>query len=636
MRKGFLIVILLLAGLSSVRAQAPIRLSIAVLDLEPKGIDLEKGLVDVISERVRYEFGENKELEVVSREKMVQSAAEKSLSLAGCVDIACAVQIGKALGVKKLVLGSFCKLGQKYQVYLRVVDIGNGNVECNKMQEGVLKVEDISSLVPPAVRQVSACLLGLPNPAPTEPTQESPIAPTKLTGTGRLKVTSKPPGAKIMVDGVAQGSTPCLVAKLDVGGHRLVVQKPGLKIYSATVEIKRGKLEVVNITLEENSYGRIRVTTQPVGATVFLDGEKKDKAPSSGLLLDSVEVGAHRIKVVAQDYEPTEVQVDLAPNEEKVVKAVLVFQALTISSNPSGASVFIDEKPSGVTPCQVMDVAPGKHALRIALKGYEDYASGVTFQASLAETIHAELVALPPGLVFLSRNSQGFKVCLNEQDSSVLIQVPAGEFTMGADDGSEDEKPVHPVSLDQYYIGTQEVTVGQFRKFSKATGKSIPDQPKWNQDDNYPVVNVSWDDAAAYCEWAGLRLPTEAEWERAAAGTERRRYPWGNDYSVLMCNAKGREDGFEATTPVEGFSNGASPIGAHQMAGNVAELCKDWYYAKYYHVSISANPKGSGMGKERVVRGGGWDSPMLQCRTTARSKVQPGFRSASLGLRVAK
>ena len=464
-------------------------------------------------------------------------------------------------------------------------------------------------------------------------------APAKYAAgaaTGRLKVASAPPGATLLIDGEERGTTPSVVSRLEVGEHLLTVKKPGFKTYHATVEIKRGSLAKVGVTLEAQSYGRIRVTSQPVGATVFLDGEKKDKAPSSGLLLDSVEVGTHSIKVVAQDYEPYEMQVILVVGEEKSVKAVLVFQALTIISNPSGGSVFIDEKQRGATPCQVSDAAPGPHALRIALKGYEDYATGITFQAGLAETIHAEMVALPHGLVYLRRNPQGYKVCSNEQDGSELTQIPAGEFTMGAEMGSEDEKPVHQVALDQYYIGTQEVTVGQFKKFCQAAGRSMPLQPAWNQGDGQPVVNVNWDDALAYCEWAGLRLPTEAEWERAAAGMDRRRYPWGDDFFALMCNGKGQEDGFEVTAPAEGFPNGISPVGALQMAGNVAELCQDWYYAEYYHVSVSANPRGAVMGKERVVRGGGLGSPELQCRTTVRSKVRPDFRSESLGFRVAK
>lgn len=204
MRNSLLMAILLLASVSSIGAQALSRLPIAVLDLEPKGIDLEKGLVDVISERVRFEFGGYKGLEVTSREKMAQIAKDNSLSLSGCVDIACAVQIGKALNVKKLVIGSLCKLGQKYQLYLRAVDIETGNVECNEMREGVLKVENVPTLVPPTVRQVSTCLLGESKPVTPGTKPEPPVETSKPTATGRLRVISKPLGATITVDGATR------------------------------------------------------------------------------------------------------------------------------------------------------------------------------------------------------------------------------------------------------------------------------------------------------------------------------------------------------------------------------------------------------------------------------------------------
>jgi len=453
---------------------------------------------------------------------------------------------------------------------------------------------------------------------------------------GRLRVVSKPSQATILVDGVERGLTPFVVSRLEVGEHLLSVRKAGFKRYSASVEIKKGGLTVVNVALEEQSYGRIRVTSQPVGATVFLDGEKKEKAPSSGLLLDSVEVGTHSIKVVAQDYEPYGAKVTLEAGEEKSVEAVLGFRALTISSNPSGARVFLDDKERGVTPCEITESVTGRHALRIALKGCEDYTAPVVLAPASTITIHAELVRLPSGLVYRGRNPQGYKLCGCESDGSLLIQISGGEFSMGSEQGPEDEKPVHQVALGQYYIGAHEVTLGQFKKFCQASGRSLPPQPSWNRRDELPVVNVAWEEALAYCEWAGLRLPTEAEWERAAAGMDRRRYPWGDDFFALMCNGKGQEDGFEVTAPAEGFPNGISPVGALQMAGNVAELCQDWYYAEYYHVSVSANPRGAVMGKERVVRGGGLGSPELQCRTTVRSKVRPDFRSESLGFRVAK
>jgi len=246
------------------------------------------------------------------------------------------------------------------------------------------------------------------------------------------------------------------------------------------------------------------------------------------------------------------------------------------------------------------------------------------------------LIPLPEGFGYLGVNAQGFKQYRNLKDGSTLIEIPSGEFTMGADDGESVEKPVRQVTLTKYYISQYEVTVGQFKRFCEARGRPMPAQPSWSQGDNYPVVSVSWEEGLAYCDWAGLRLPTEAEWERAARGTEGHRYPWGNEWDASKCNSKAKGDGFDQATPVGNFPQGVSPCGASDMAGNVSEGCRDWFFENYYKVSMPFNPKGPLMGKERVVRGGGWDSLAKACRATNRDKIRPEAKSENLGFRVAK
>jgi len=393
------------------------RIPIAILSLDAKGV--KPSVAGVVTESVRYEFSKQKDFDLVAREKMDQLAREKAFQLSGCTDISCAVQIGKALNVKKMVVGSVGKLGQKYLVFLRVVDVEKENVECSDKGEGEVRVEEIPSLVPSPVRRISACLTGKPIPP------------------------------------------------------------------------------------------------------------------------ESTEVGN-----------------------------------------------------------------------------------------------------VPSGLVFVKVNEQGYKEYRNEKDGSVLINVPAGEFTMGSND-YDDEKPIHTVYLDAYYIDKYEVTVAQFRKFCIVTGRTMPIQPSWNQGDNYPVVCVTWEDASAYASWSGKRLPSEAEWEKAARGTDKRKYPWGNAWDASKCNSADpltaeSDDGFTNTAPVGSFLQGASPYGVMDMTGNVWEWCADWYGNNYYSQSPNNNPNGPSSGSDRVLRGGGWYNFQYHCRSSYRTNGTPQDRIYYYGFRCAR
>jgi len=438
-RISFLLPILwAVLGFLSASAQTN-KLPIAVLDLDAKGVGLEKGVADVITESVRDEFGKQKDFDLVAREKMAQLAKEKAFQLTGCTDVSCAVEIGKALNVKKMIVGSVGKLGQKYLVFLRVVDVEKESVECSEKGEGEVRVEEIPSLVPSPVRRISACLTG--KPLPPETTE---------------------------------------------------VKKPAI------------------------------------------------------------------------------------------------------------------------------------------------------------------------GMTFLKVNEQGYQEYKNGIDGSVMVLIPAGSFLMGSNAHADDEKPVHPITLDSFYIDKYEVTVGQFRKFVEATGyvteaekegkmkggfvpgnlqyKSDANwrNPYFDQTDNHPVVYVSWSDAKVYAAWAGKRLPTEAEWEKAARGTTGKEYPWGDDRDASKCNSSESEN--SGTTPVGSYPRGASPFGVMDMAGNVYEWCRDGYDKNYYQNSPSHNPIGPSSGsKPRVLRGGTWHFPLRDCRSSDRYYFShPTYKYFCTGFRCAR
>ena len=196
----------------------------------------------------------------------------------------------------------------------------------------------------------------------------------------------------------------------------------------------------------------------------------------------------------------------------------------------------------------------------------------------------------------------------NPIDGAEMVWVPAGNFTMGtsdSDDNFDDARPEHTVYLDGYWIYKNDVTVAEYKAFCQATGHAMPEAPSWAWIDNHPMVNVTWDDATAYATWAQVSLPTEAQWEKAARGTDGRSYPWGNDWDPSRCaNSVGSR--LQSTQPVGSYPTGASPYGALDMAGNVWDWCSDWYDANYYATSPSSNPTGPASGQLRVLRGGSW------------------------------
>lgn len=204
------------------------------------------------------------------------------------------------------------------------------------------------------------------------------------------------------------------------------------------------------------------------------------------------------------------------------------------------------------------------------------------------------------------------QIRINQKDGAVMVRVPSGLFIMGNDNGYEDnDKPEHKVYLNGYWIYKYPVTVKQFHTFCKSTGRIMPKKPKWGWKDNHPIVNVSWDDANAYANWAGVKLPTEAQWEKAARGNNGLLYPWGNDWNPNKCQCSKRVNGdARSTTAIGSYITGASPYGCLDMIGNVYQWCTDWYDPNYYRHSPNINPQGPSKSplslQLHVIRGSSW------------------------------
>ncbi len=229
------------------------------------------------------------------------------------------------------------------------------------------------------------------------------------------------------------------------------------------------------------------------------------------------------------------------------------------------------------------------------------------------------------------------------KDNADMILVPVGEFTMGSNDGNDSEKPAHNVFLDSFWIDKFEVTNALYKRCVDISGCSAPSRIDSSTRDSYygnrsfndyPVIYASWYDASAYCTWAGKRLPTEAEWEKSARGTDSRTYPWGNTFDLYLVNSNERR--VRDTTEVGIHQSGASPYGALDMAGNVSEWVADLYEGGYYAHSPTRNPKGPSSGQSRILRGGSWLQDLRRARASDRNPNMPLDRDGYFGFRCAQ
>lgn len=219
------------------------------------------------------------------------------------------------------------------------------------------------------------------------------------------------------------------------------------------------------------------------------------------------------------------------------------------------------------------------------------------------------------------------------------ISIPAGEFQMGDNfnEGQGNEIPVHTVYLDEYRVSKHEVTFEQYDVFCRETNRVIPDDRGWGRE-NMPVFYINWYDAEAFCAWLAektgknIHLPTEAQWEKAARGTDQRRYPWGN--SSPDCSLANFTGCAGQTLPVGTHPAGVSFYGVHDMAGNVGEFVSDWYDGGYYSSSPSHNPQGPEEGVVKIYRGGSWISTAYTLRSAFRAGHDPVEKTSYIGFRI--
>ncbi len=718
--------------------------TIAVVNLEnTSGSPTLDYLNRTISEYVNTYLVGTGRIRIVERERLQEaSLQELQMHLTDIVDASTSVRLGKIVGAKMTIIGSFMKVGDTLLINARLIEVETGEALLGGAVQEQGKEDELFNLLDRLSEALKKVIL-----EGTELSEEKEALST-------LFIQSNPPGASIYINGQPYGFAPKDIYNLQEGTYEVVLSKVGYETYIKKINLSIGDEVPLQIDLSPQK-GTLIIISNPEEAEVYLDTEYRGVTK---LTLEDILTGTHQVTFKKKGYYEEERRVEVIYKEDTTLEVTLKEKpgSLLILSSPQEARVYLDEEYKGKTPLSLPSVSPGEHKIRITkegrathyetalVKGEENttvdvvlsannppritsltakpetiktketttitatatdpdkdnlsyrwsttqgsiqgQGEKITYQApsepgtySIKVTVSdnnggedneeitirvekqtgtLKITSYPPGadiyldqaykgktpLALSSIEVGGYRVkAANEnevKEETVEVRanqisllefsfvpegmalIPAGEFLMGSNDGGSDEKPVHSVYLDAYYIDKYEVTNEQFSKFLNEKGNQGEGGATWVDIDdedclieykngkyqprsgyeNHPVVEVSWYGARAYAKWAGKRLPTEAEWEKAArGGLIGKKYPWGDSIDSSKANY---DENLGRTTPVGSYP--PNNYGLYDMAGNVWEWVSDWHDYNYYSSSNSyTNPQGPNGGSYRVLRGGG-------------------------------
>ncbi|KAF0241139.1 MAG: hypothetical protein FD180_4598, partial [Planctomycetota bacterium] len=404
---------------------------------------------------------------------------------------------------------------------------------------------------------------------------------------GGLSLKTSPEGAIIFIDGKEYGpASPALdLRNLPAGRHAVRAELAGCHAYEADIEVEGGRVTARTLELVAIGFGTLYLESDPAGAKIFVDGTAAGVA-TEAISVEHLREGNHKVTFVMEGYEAYETELPVLAKDVTTHNAVLKALPGQIDlAAPKHAAVWINGERRGAGPQAFSNLPPGEHRVRVL-----DVEKTVTVAPGKPVTATFTLEELG------------------------LVRIVGGEFTMGSDQGWDDSRPARLVTVATYAIDRFEVTNRQYRRFLdevKAHGDESwrhPDQAagkdhtpgtwgaKGTTTEDWPVMGVDWFDAYAYAKWAGKRLPTETEWERAARGANGLTFPWGNE-SPSVGEPRANAGGTDGPRTVGSYPSGASPEGVFDMIGNAWEWCADWY-------APEANTR------SRSVRGGSfWTHP---------------------------
>ncbi|HQL70329.1 MAG TPA: SUMF1/EgtB/PvdO family nonheme iron enzyme, partial [Bacteroidales bacterium] len=516
---------------------------------------------------------------------------------------------------------------------------------------------------------------------------------------GSINVSSSPEsGADVLLDGnPTDYKTPCTIEKIRSGSHRITIKKT--MYYDAWQEltVEDGKTATAALSMNP-AYGELDISTNP-SADIYID----DVKVGSGSYSVRKSSGFYTVEARKEKHTPDSKKVEVTDGQTVPVALAPVPQygTLKISSTPPDAEIYIDGVKKGTTPTTIRQLLVGDYNIELRMQGYASHSAKTIIKhnetTEISETLQngmqVTIASTPTGAtleidgtaagktpytgmlsfgehtVTLTNNTkvvnesisvtQGGKTNwifdvsetkdFTETDLGVPIEmvlIKGGTFTLGspadeADRGSNEAQ--HQITLNDFFIGKYEVTFEQYDSFCAATGRKKSNDQGWGRGKR-PVINVTWNDAAAYCQWLSeqtgknYRLPTEAEWEYCCRSGTLTPFNTGNCLSASQANYDGNypygscsEGEYrQKTLPVGSFSTNA--FGLYDMHGNVWEWCSDWY--SDYSTDAQTNPKGAESGSYRVCRGGSWLDYARICRSAGRGHNGQSFSADNLGFRL--
>ena len=487
-----------------------------------------------------------------------------------------------------------------------------------------------------------------------------------------VHIGSEPPGAEVLIDTRPHGTTP-LDTEIIMGRREVGLRLSGYKPVRIWQTFDAGSTVVLDGIVLEANDGALQLDSRPAGATVSIDGKFHGSTPVSVELKSGV---SHQVKLSKPGYQAVSETVTVEPDEERALSLDLQaeFGIVFASSRPADAALFVDGKPAG-KGTQRLRLTTRPHELVFSKPGYVSQTVNVTPRTEASQNVDVVLKTLQQ-----AKEEARPRLLKTAAGQEMPLIEPQGSFEMGAsrrEAGRRANESQRLIELTRaYYLSSKEVTNAQFRQFSKSHSSGSAEGVSLN-DDAMPVANVSWDDAARYCNWLseqdglrpfymqqngrmvatpgaanGYRLPTEAEWAYAARVFNRvneARYPWGDGYppvgragnyadaqiaDTLANVVTGYNDGFRTAAPVGSFE--AMPGGFYDFGGNVAEWVQD-FYAVYpgQAQSLVKDPAGPASGDHHVVRGSSWrDGSITELRLSYRDYSR-GPRD-NLGFRIAR